>query len=60
MVESWNGCYWDTNRCCFGMSLANIDYLSIGLPIELTVGVAISSSMDKNALKEGRQLDVQI
>jgi hypothetical protein len=42
------------------MSLANIDYLSIGLPIELTVGVAISSSMDKNALKEGRQLDVQI
>lgn len=44
----------------FGAILGNMAYLSIGLPIGLGVGVAIGRSMDQKALKEGRQLDVEI
>jgi hypothetical protein len=44
----------------FGASLGNMAYLSIGLPIGLAIGVAIGSSMDEKALKEGRQLNVEI
>jgi hypothetical protein len=44
----------------FGAILGNMAYLSIGLPIGLGVGVAIGTSMDKKALKEGRQLNIEI
>jgi hypothetical protein len=37
-----------------------MSYLSIGLPIGLGIGIAIGTSMDQKALKEGRQLDVEI
>ncbi len=44
----------------FGTSLGNMAYLGIGLPIGLGIGLAVGDGMDKKALKEGRQLDVEI
>jgi len=44
----------------FGTSLGNMAYLGIGLPIGLAIGLVFGDGMDKKALKEGRQLDVEI
>jgi hypothetical protein len=35
-------------------------FLGIGLPIGMAVGSALGSGMDKKALAEGRQLDIEI
>jgi len=43
-----------------GTSLGNMAFLGIGLPIGLAIGIALGSGMDKKALKEGRQLDIEI
>lgn len=37
-----------------------VGMMSIGLPFGLVIGMAVGSSMDKRALKEGRQLDIEI
>jgi hypothetical protein len=44
----------------FGASLGNMGYLAIGLPIGLAIGIGVGDGMDKKALKEGRQLDIEI
>lgn len=44
----------------FGISLNNMAFLAIGLPIGMAVGMAIGAGMDKKALLEGRQLDLEI
>ncbi|WP_373722504.1 hypothetical protein [Bacteroides heparinolyticus] len=44
----------------FGTSLGNMAYLAIGLPIGLAIGLGVGEGMDKKALKEGRQLDIEI
>ncbi len=44
----------------FGVVLGNMAFLGIGLPIGLGIGMAIGAEMDKKALKEGRQLDLEI
>ena len=44
----------------FGASLGNMGYLGIGLPIGMAIGIAVGTAMDKKALEEGRQLDVEI
>ena len=44
----------------FGTSLGNMAYLGIGLPIGLAIGLGFGIGMDKKALKEGRQLDIEI
>ena len=43
-----------------GLSLDNLAFLGIGLPIGLVLGSAVGSSMDKKAFAEGRQMDVEI
>jgi len=43
-----------------GISLDNMAFIGIGLPIGLTIGLAIGAGMDKKALEEGRQLDIEI
>jgi len=43
-----------------GTALDNLGLMAIGLPIGLAVGVGVGSGMDKKALDEGRQLDVEI
>ena len=44
----------------FGTALGNMAFLGIGLPIGMAVGMLIGSNMDKKALEEGRQLDLEI
>jgi len=44
----------------FGTSLGNMAFLGIGFPIGLAIGFGFGDGMDKKALKEGRQLDIEI
>jgi hypothetical protein len=44
----------------FGVSMGNMGFLGIGLPIGMAIGIAVGIGMDKKAMQEGRQLDVDI
>ncbi|MGD1317889.1 hypothetical protein [Chryseobacterium sp. 2R14A] len=44
----------------FGLSMGNIGLMALGLPIGLAIGVGIGTSMDKKALAEGRQIDMEL
>lgn len=44
----------------FGTSIGNMGLLGIGLPIGMVIGMAVGSRMDKKALEEGRQLNIEI
>ena len=44
----------------FGLSVGNIGLLAIGLPIGMAIGSVVGSRMDKKALNEGRQLNLEI
>ncbi|TCC89324.1 hypothetical protein EZ428_16650 [Pedobacter frigiditerrae] len=44
----------------FGLSIGNIGLLGLGLPIGMIIGLAIGASLDKKALNEGRQLNIEI
>lgn len=44
----------------FGASIDNMGLLGIGLPIRMVIGLALGSGMDKKALKEGRQLNIEL
>jgi hypothetical protein len=43
-----------------GLSLGNLAFLAIGFPIGMAIGIAIGSSMDKKAIMNGKQLDIEI
>jgi hypothetical protein len=43
-----------------GLSIGNIGLLGLGLPIGMAIGLIVGSGMDKKALKEGRQLDIEV
>ena len=42
----------------FGTSLGNMAFMGIGLQIGLSLGLGVGASMDKKALGECRQLDI--
>lgn len=44
----------------FGASMGNMAFLGIGLPIGLAIGTAVGMSMDKKAMEEKRQLDIEV
>jgi len=44
----------------FGLSIGNMGLMALGLPIGMAIGVLVGSSMDKKALEQGRQLDIEI
>lgn len=44
----------------FGLSTGNTGLLAIGLPIGMVIGSAVGISMDKKAMNEGRQLNIEI
>lgn len=44
----------------FGLTSGNMAFLGIGLPLGLGIGSAVGTAMDKKALAEGRQLDLEI
>lgn len=43
-----------------GLITKNMGLLAIGLPIGMGIGVMVGSKMDKKALEEGRQLNMEI
>ncbi len=43
-----------------GASQGNNGMLALGLPIGMAIGIAVGTSLDKKALKEGRQLDLEL
>ncbi len=43
----------------FGISLGNIGLLGIGLPIGMVIGMLFGSRLDKKALNEGRQMNIE-
>lgn len=43
-----------------GLLIGNIGLMAIGLPIGLGIGAAVGTLMDKKALQDGRQIDVEI
>ena len=44
----------------FGMSIANMGLLGIGVPIGMVIGIAVGMAMDKKAFEEGRQLNIEV
>jgi len=44
----------------FGASIGNMGLLGVGLPIGMAIGTLVGSRMDKKALEEGRQLNIEI
>ncbi len=44
----------------FSSVLDNTAFIAIGLPIGMVVGIALGTHMDKNAMLENRQLDLEI
>ena len=44
----------------FGLSIGNLGLLGLGLPIGMAIGLAIGSLLDKKALNERRQLNIEI
>ena len=42
----------------FSMSIKNMAFIGIGLPIGMAIGMIVGTNMDKKAFDEGRQLDV--
>ena len=44
----------------YGIIMNNMAFLGIGLPIGMAVGMVLGARMDKKALEEGRQLDMEI
>ncbi|KGO86987.1 hypothetical protein Q765_08495 [Flavobacterium rivuli WB 3.3-2 = DSM 21788] len=42
------------------LSLGNMGLLGIGFPFGIAMGLAVGAGMDKKALNEGRQLDIEI
>ncbi len=43
-----------------GASFGNMAFLGIGLPLGMAIGIGVGTRMDKKALEDGRQLDVEI
>ena len=35
-------------------------FLAIGIPLGMAIGIGLGTGMDKKALEEGRQLDIEI
>lgn len=44
----------------FGASLGNFALFALGVPIGLAIGLGVGMQLDKKALKEGRQLAVEM
>jgi len=44
----------------YGFLIGNMGLLGTGLCFGMAIGVALGAGLDKKALKEGRQLDLEI
>jgi len=44
----------------FGVIFDNMAFLGIGIPFGLVIGLVIGAGMDKKALEDGKQLDIEL
>ncbi len=44
----------------YGVSMGNMAFIGVGIPIGMVFGMAIGARMDKKAAKEGRQLKFEV
>ena len=44
----------------FGSVLGNMSFLGVGIGVGMAIGIAVGTAMDKKALKEGRQLNIEM
>lgn len=44
----------------FGLSMDNMAFLGIGMPIGMAIGIAIGAGLDQKAAEEGRQLSIEV
>lgn len=44
----------------FGASMGNMGFMTTGLPFGMVLGLAIGLGLDKKALKQGRQLNIEL
>ena len=44
----------------FGASLGNMAFIGGGLPIGMAIGIAMGTTMDKKAIENGKQLNLEI
>ena len=44
----------------FGAALKNMAFIGIGIPIGMAIGIAIGTAKDKEALDNGKQLDLEV
>jgi len=44
----------------FGVSLGNMAFIGIGIPIGMAIGIGVGTAMDKKAVENGKQLDLEI
>lgn len=44
----------------FGAIMENMGLLGLGLPLGMVIGMAMGAKMDKKALEEGRQLEIEL
>lgn len=44
----------------FGLTLDNMAFLGIGMPIGMAIGIAIGANLDQKAAEEGRQLNFEV
>jgi len=43
-----------------GSSVGNMSFLGVGMPLGMVIGLGLGTGLDKKALKEGRQLNLEI
>ncbi|MBR9921049.1 MAG: hypothetical protein GYB31_09435 [Bacteroidetes bacterium] len=44
----------------FGASMGNMAFIGIGMPVGMAIGIAVGTAMDKKAVEEGRQLNLDV
>lgn len=44
----------------FGTTLGNMGYLALGIPLGMAIGLGVGAGLDKKAMEDGRQLDVEL
>lgn len=67
-INYYRGAWMAIGMAAFGIPLGaaygsitgNMAFLGAGLPIGMVLGMAVGAGMDKKALKEDRQLDIEI
>lgn len=59
-INEFKGDYKELGKLILKFSRETLTFMGIGLQIGLSLGLGVGASMDKKALGEGRQLDIDL